>query len=171
MGAALHTSLSDGLAPDTVEARRAAFGANKFKAIPPKSFFKLWFGNLKDPTLIMLMAAALVRTLLMPSSLAAVFGLSGVEHVEAVLRPFEVREPASEGPCVGASRTASSGAAFAQRTEQPSCPSASCHRSLQYWALQCQRSGRTMHGQRAWRSGWLSWWCPSLVCGSCGMLS
>lgn len=41
--------------------RSAAFGANKFKAIPPKSFFKLWFGNLRDPTLIMLMAAAMVR--------------------------------------------------------------------------------------------------------------
>lgn len=40
--------------------RRAAFGANKFKAIPPKNFFKLWFGNLQDPTLIMLMVAALV---------------------------------------------------------------------------------------------------------------
>lgn len=39
---------------------RASFGANKFKAIPPKNFFKLWFGNLKDPTLIMLMVAALV---------------------------------------------------------------------------------------------------------------
>ena len=40
--------------------RRAAFGANAFKAIPPKNFFKLWFGNLKDPTLIMLMVAAMV---------------------------------------------------------------------------------------------------------------
>lgn len=39
---------------------RAAFGANKFKAVPPKNFFKLWFGNLQDPTLIMLMIAALV---------------------------------------------------------------------------------------------------------------
>ncbi|EFN57544.1 hypothetical protein CHLNCDRAFT_6358, partial [Chlorella variabilis] len=44
--------------------RRAAFGANKFKAIPPKSFFRLWFGNLKDPTLIMLMVAALISTIL-----------------------------------------------------------------------------------------------------------
>lgn len=47
-------------------AGRAAFGANKFKQVPPKSFFLLWFGNLKDPTLIMLMAAALVRRLRSP---------------------------------------------------------------------------------------------------------
>ena len=42
-------------------ARRAAYGCNQFKAIPPKNFFRLWFGNLKDPTLIRLMAAAMVR--------------------------------------------------------------------------------------------------------------
>lgn len=54
----LHTSLSSGVAatevgPQGLEARRAAFGANRFKAIPPKSFLSLWFGNLRDPTLIM----------------------------------------------------------------------------------------------------------------------
>ncbi|KAI7841822.1 hypothetical protein COHA_004351 [Chlorella ohadii] len=66
---ALCTSLHDGISPAAAdgsdpEGRRAAFGANKFKQIPPKSFFKLWFGNLRDPTLIMLMAAAMISTIL-----------------------------------------------------------------------------------------------------------
>lgn len=33
---------------------------HRFKAVPLKSFFKLLIGNLKDPTLILLMAAAMV---------------------------------------------------------------------------------------------------------------
>ncbi|EFN50910.1 hypothetical protein CHLNCDRAFT_59377 [Chlorella variabilis] len=69
VAAALHVSLHDGVNPiatdgTDLEARRAAFGANIFKAIPPKSFFRLWFNNLKDPTLILLTAAALVSTVL-----------------------------------------------------------------------------------------------------------
>jgi Ca2+-transporting ATPase len=69
VASALCTSLHDGINPAATdgsdsEARRAAFGANKFKQIPPKNFFKLWFGNLRDPTLIMLMAAALISTVL-----------------------------------------------------------------------------------------------------------
>ncbi|KAL4452347.1 hypothetical protein ABPG75_008009 [Micractinium tetrahymenae] len=67
--AALKVSLHDGVSAAAskgcdLESRRAAFGANKFKEIPPKSFFKLWLAALKDPTLIMLMAAALVSTVL-----------------------------------------------------------------------------------------------------------
>lgn len=62
---ALHTNLEDGLASGktgstSLEGRQIAFGANRFKAIPLKSFFSLLVGNLKDPTLILLMAAALV---------------------------------------------------------------------------------------------------------------
>ncbi|PSC72089.1 P-type ATPase [Micractinium conductrix] len=68
VAAALRVSLHDGVdtasAAAGLEARRAAFGANTFKAIPPKSFFKLWLSALKDPTLIMLMVAALVSTVL-----------------------------------------------------------------------------------------------------------
>ncbi|KAL4450031.1 hypothetical protein ABPG77_010700 [Micractinium sp. CCAP 211/92] len=67
--AALRVSLHDGVSAaagdgSDLESRRAAFGANRFKQIPPKSFFKLWLTALKDPTLIMLMAAALVSTVL-----------------------------------------------------------------------------------------------------------
>lgn len=69
VASALHVSLSDGVNPEAtdgtdLEGRRAVFGANRFKAIPPKSFFRLWFNNLKDPTLILLMAAAMVSTVL-----------------------------------------------------------------------------------------------------------
>ncbi len=44
----------------TVDARRAAFGPNTFKQAKSKSFFALFFENLKDPTLVLLMGAALV---------------------------------------------------------------------------------------------------------------
>ena len=63
---ALKTSTSSGI--DTQGAanlsannRQKHFGANKFKDVPQKAFFTLFWENLKDPTLILLMAAALVR--------------------------------------------------------------------------------------------------------------
>ena len=63
---ALRTSTSSGI--DTQGAanlsannRQKHFGANKFKDVPQKAFFTLFWENLKDPTLILLMAAALVR--------------------------------------------------------------------------------------------------------------
>ena len=63
LASALHSSLANGIegGEADLESRRAAFGANRFKQIPPKSFFGLWFEQLKDPTLIMLMCAAAVR--------------------------------------------------------------------------------------------------------------
>ncbi|DBB18563.1 hypothetical protein WJX82_010215 [Trebouxia sp. C0006] len=66
---ALRTSTSSGI--DTQGAanlsannRQKHFGANKFKDVPQKAFFTLFWENLKDPTLILLMAAALVSTVL-----------------------------------------------------------------------------------------------------------
>ena len=47
-------------APPLAE-RRRVFGRNRFAEVPMKSFFMLLLENLKDPTLILLMAAALVR--------------------------------------------------------------------------------------------------------------
>jgi len=69
VASALHTSLADGINPaatgdESLEARCAAFGSNKLREIPTKGFFVLWFSNLKDPIIIMLMAAALVSTIL-----------------------------------------------------------------------------------------------------------
>jgi P-type Ca2+ transporter type 2C len=63
---ALHTDTVAGLDPAatgdlSIESRRATFGSNKFKEVRPKSFFLLWFENLCDPTLILLMIAAAVR--------------------------------------------------------------------------------------------------------------
>jgi magnesium-transporting ATPase (P-type) len=61
---ALATSLTNGVMETDpaggVDARRAAFGANAFKQAKSKSFFALFFENLKDPTLVLLMGAALV---------------------------------------------------------------------------------------------------------------
>ena len=48
----------------SIDARRAAFGANKFKEVASKSFIRLFFESLKDPILVLLMAAALVSTVL-----------------------------------------------------------------------------------------------------------
>lgn len=45
----------------SIENRRQFFGSNTFKQVKGKNFFRLWFENLCDPTLILLMAAALVR--------------------------------------------------------------------------------------------------------------
>lgn len=44
----------------TLDQRSQAYGANKFKDVPQKAFLALFWENLKDPTLVLLMAAALV---------------------------------------------------------------------------------------------------------------
>lgn len=53
-----------GLCPETdqysLDRRREVFGENKFLAPEMKSFWAMVFENLQDPTLILLMAAALV---------------------------------------------------------------------------------------------------------------
>ncbi|CAG9461436.1 unnamed protein product [Pedinophyceae sp. YPF-701] len=64
VAAKLQTSLDDGISPDSEQDRQAAFGANKFKEVPPKAFFTLLYEQLKDPTLMLLMAAALFQTVL-----------------------------------------------------------------------------------------------------------
>ena len=65
--AALHTDIAVGLSADTqgslsLSARADAFGANCFKEVKQKSLLSLLLNNLQDPTLILLMAAALVRS-------------------------------------------------------------------------------------------------------------
>jgi Ca2+-transporting ATPase len=65
----LHVSLENGINPNakspySLEDRRRIFGSNVLPTIPSKGFFYLWFSNLKDPIIIMLMAAALVSTVL-----------------------------------------------------------------------------------------------------------
>ena len=64
IAAKLHVDLVKGVDPSTVETRRRVFGANVLPQVPPKGFFSLWFAQLKDPIIIMLMAAALVSTVL-----------------------------------------------------------------------------------------------------------
>jgi Ca2+-transporting ATPase len=65
----LHVSLEDGLdssaaPPMSLDDRRRIFGANVLPMVPTKSFFYLWYQNLKDPIIVMLMVAALVSTIL-----------------------------------------------------------------------------------------------------------
>lgn len=65
LAAALKTSTSDGvtLASDgdlSLAGRQQHFGANAFKVVKQKAFWSLLFENLQDPTLILLMVAALV---------------------------------------------------------------------------------------------------------------
>lgn len=49
--------------------RQQHFGANAFKEVKQKAFWSLLFENLKDPTLILLMVAALVRFVVLPNLL------------------------------------------------------------------------------------------------------
>lgn len=61
----LNVSLHKGFCPGKdnylVERRRQVFGENRFRVPSTKSFWSLVIENLQDPTLILLMAAALVR--------------------------------------------------------------------------------------------------------------
>lgn len=56
----LGSSLQKGVNSNTLDRRREIFGENKFESAEMKSFWKLVYENLQDPTLILLMAAALV---------------------------------------------------------------------------------------------------------------
>ena len=60
----LRVSAEKGIDSASASDRRRLFGANTLPQVPPKSFFYLWYVNLKDPIIIMLMAAALVSTVL-----------------------------------------------------------------------------------------------------------
>lgn len=60
----LLVNLKEGVSSDAVERHRSAFGANTFKEVPPRSFWSILWETLKDPTLILLMAAATVSTAL-----------------------------------------------------------------------------------------------------------
>ena len=44
----------------SIDGRKQAFGANKFKEVQQKAFFALLWENLQDPILILLMVAAAV---------------------------------------------------------------------------------------------------------------
>lgn len=50
----------NGLVDSTVDEHRAAYGANKFKEQPPKSFWSLVWDNLQDPIVRLLCFAAAV---------------------------------------------------------------------------------------------------------------
>lgn len=67
MASALQTSLTDGVDSSghpSLDVRREVFGTNSLPEQPSKGFFTLWLQALRDPIIIMLMAAALVSTIL-----------------------------------------------------------------------------------------------------------
>ncbi len=47
--------------PESVQEHSRIYGANKYKEVPSKNFFALCWENLKDPIILLLVAAALVR--------------------------------------------------------------------------------------------------------------
>lgn len=53
---------SEGNGNNSVDAHRAAFGANQYRQVPPKSFFAILFEGFKDPVILLLCAAATVST-------------------------------------------------------------------------------------------------------------
>ncbi|GMH44859.1 hypothetical protein BSKO_12811 [Bryopsis sp. KO-2023] len=61
---AVHSDLKHGLEESEVESHRATFGANFFDEVPAKTFMSLVIENIKDPIIILLIAAALVSTIL-----------------------------------------------------------------------------------------------------------
>ena len=64
VAAALQTDLKSGLNSSDVDRNREAFGANRFKEVPTKTFLSILLEALKDPTLILLMFAATISTVL-----------------------------------------------------------------------------------------------------------
>eukprot|EP00878_Enallax_costatus_P036406 GHUV01040882.1.p1 GENE.GHUV01040882.1~~GHUV01040882.1.p1 ORF type:complete len:119 (-),score=11.38 GHUV01040882.1:370-726(-) len=63
LATALATDLKGGLCDaKSVDAHRQTFGANQYKRVPPKSFFSILLEGFKDPVILLLCAAATVRT-------------------------------------------------------------------------------------------------------------
>ena len=89
----LETSLKGGLsgAPQDLEARRAFYGANVLPHNPPKSFLSLCVDAIQDPTLIILIGAAIISIALgvgveeRKVSLAVVYHLMCILDVEKQL--------------------------------------------------------------------------------------
>lgn len=60
LGSSFSKGISTGKNDDALGKRRDAFGENRFKTVKMKAFWTMVYENLQDPTLILLMAAALV---------------------------------------------------------------------------------------------------------------
>ena len=56
-------STEDGLSSQEAAARLAANGKNKLAEPPKKTFAQKFFGSLKDPMILMLLAAAVLSTI------------------------------------------------------------------------------------------------------------
>ena len=142
---ALHSDTVEGINPNghaSISDRHAEFGANRFKELPQKSFWSMVFEALQDPTLLLLMAAALVRwqkpvivavyTFCTPGTSArARQPLAFSKHSVCVIYIWHVT-------CLVYARTL------------PTCRFPPC------LVLLSKRKGNRMHGQRELQSGLLS---------------
>jgi magnesium-transporting ATPase (P-type) len=59
IGSHAHSGLDPSQA--TVDEHARVFGYNRYKEVPSKNFFALCLDNLRDPVILLLIAAALVR--------------------------------------------------------------------------------------------------------------
>jgi Ca2+-transporting ATPase len=57
----LNSDTKHGLTAEAAEASRQYYGSNTYRQVPPKSFFRILFEGYKDPVILLLCAAALVR--------------------------------------------------------------------------------------------------------------
>jgi Ca2+-transporting ATPase len=57
----LNSDTKAGLSAEAAEASRQHYGGNTYRQVPPKSFFRILFEGYKDPVILLLCAAALVR--------------------------------------------------------------------------------------------------------------
>lgn len=61
LAAKLNSDIKAGLTAEAADASRQHFGANTYRQVPPKSFFRILAEGYKDPVILLLCAAALVR--------------------------------------------------------------------------------------------------------------
>ena len=73
--AALKSSPADGVDPNSVEERRSVFGTNEYDHPPGASYLQLVWEQLKDPTILLLVAAATVLCSAHPISIMEHFVL------------------------------------------------------------------------------------------------
>uniref|UniRef100_A0A383WGV1 Calcium-transporting ATPase n=1 Tax=Tetradesmus obliquus TaxID=3088 RepID=A0A383WGV1_TETOB len=64
LAAKLNSDIKAGLTAEAADASRQHFGANTYRQVPPKSFFRILAEGFKDPVILLLCAAALLSTVL-----------------------------------------------------------------------------------------------------------
>jgi hypothetical protein len=177
-----HTGLDPKLeGAASIDGHREAFGANRFKETPAKSFLVLVWENFQDPIIILLCFAALVSNGTMPAPARAprYWGRRGGGtsapsvpwsppqrpwraplrrrarfRLAGMARRARAAQPGSDGPPADSAIAARSARhdLWGRRREGYSMPIAP-RRCPRCWARRCRRSVRRANGSRAWPSG------------------